>query len=240
MNSFVSYALVGSGRVARHLAHYLELLHLPFATWSRQESPEALAQLVQRSSHVLLAISDPAIEPVAQQLGTDAKVLVHFSGALQSTLVHGAHPLMTFTPELQTQAWYQSISLVLDEGFTLNDLLPGLPNAWCNIPLAKKPLYHALCSLAGNSSFLLWQEIGARFAELGLKPELLAPFLHQVVEAATHSNGAAGFTGPVARGDWQTVSRHLQALDQQALENSYRSYLHLARQVGHPIPEELL
>jgi predicted short-subunit dehydrogenase-like oxidoreductase (DUF2520 family) len=120
----------------------------------------------------------------------------------------------------------------------LKDLLPGVPNAGFPLLPEHKPLYHALCTLAGNSAFLLWRKVGDEFENtLGLPRELLQPFLHQTV---SNSARAENFTGPVAREDWPTVRAHLQQLrSQPELLSGYRDFLNLARGSGHSFPEAL-
>jgi 2-dehydropantoate 2-reductase len=167
------------------------------------------------------------------------RTLVHFSGALQIPDVHSAHPLMTFGENLEPLDWYRRIPFVLDEGDSLAQLLPGLENPSWPLTPEQRPLYHALASLAGNSSYLLWQKIGAEFEKLGLPRTLLAPFLHQVVDNAL-KNSSGGWTGPVARGDWQTVLAHLRALQPTPLAESYEDYLSLADRSGLSIPKEIL
>ena len=238
--SFTSYALLGSGRVARHFRFYLDNLDLPCRFWSRQENaPEDLKAVIAESSHILFAVSDSALEEMIAPWRESGKVLVHFSGARRIPGSFSAHPLMTFGPDLEAPEWYWRIPFVLDEGVTLHDVLPGLANPSLSLSPDQRPLYHALVSLAGNSTFLLWQDIGHEMSRLGLPPSVLAPFLHQVVRNATELTDAA-FTGPVARGDWSTVERHAQALKDSGLEASYKAYLRLARSKGYPIPEEML
>jgi 2-dehydropantoate 2-reductase len=154
--------------------------------------------------------------------------------------VHAAHPLMTFGPRLENLGWYERIPFVIDDGEEFERLLPGLKNPNSTLAPALRPLYHALASLAGNSTYLLWREIGDEFErKLGLPRGLLAPFLHQVVENAAMPE-AQGFTGPVARGDWQTVAQHLRALEPTKLAQSYHEFLNLAGRAGHPMPKELV
>ncbi|MGZ3723410.1 MAG: DUF2520 domain-containing protein [Bdellovibrionales bacterium] len=246
-----SYALLGSGRVARHFQFYIKTLRLPVLLWSRDGNPEfnsfsepeaqaRLAQVVGESSHVLFAVSDRAIEEVSAPYLNTGKTLVHFSGAARIANVHAAHPLMTFAAPLENPDWYLRIPFVIDEGQNLAELLPGLGNPSFALAPSLRPLYHALASLAGNSSFLLWQNIGNEFEDtLGLPRAALAPFLHQVVENAVRG-ARGGFTGPVARGDWQTVSKHLKALHHTPLAESYRDFLNLAGKSGHPVPQEIL
>ena len=246
-----SYALLGSGRLARHLQFYLHSLNLPVWLWSRDgdlrynssrllDASERLAEVTTRCTHLLFAIGDSSIAKLSEHFLNSAKTLVHFSGALELPGVCAAHPLMTFGPELGEVSWYRSIPFVLDQGKTLRELLPGLENPSWQIPSGQRAFYHALCSLAGNSTFLLWRKIGDEFENrLNLPRALLAPFLHQVVVNSS-SNTPQGFTGPVARGDWPTVQRHLEALESHPdLKGAYRAYLNFAGRVGHPVPEVL-
>lgn len=251
-HGFRQFSLLGSGRLARHLHHYLKLLGLPFVSWSRVDDPGAvhLPAAVENSSHVLLAVSDSAIAEVAGPLRGSARVLVHFSGALNVAGVAAAHPLMTFGERLQNLDWYQRIPFVLESGTSLAELLPGFPNPTVSLSADQKTLYHALCALAGNSTHLLWRKIGAEFESMGLPREVLKPYLHQVVENSLSSEDFAhpdvpslrdpNFTGPVAREDWQIVRGHIRSLACRAdLLDAYSAFLRLARSTGITLPKDL-
>lgn len=249
--SIKSYALLGSGRVARHFQFYLRSLNLPVTTWSRNGDPafnsfadlssaERLQKTIGESSHILLAVRDDALADLSSQCKSPGKTLVHFSGAVNIEGVAAAHPLMTFGSQLEELDWYRKIPFVLNEGDEFENILPGLPNKSWHVAPEQRALYHALCSLAGNATYLLWSNIGDEFEKtLRLPRQLLSPFLHQVV---TNLGQPGGFTGPVARGDWQTVGKHLRALDltPPALQKAYRDYLKLADLDGHQIPMEML
>ena len=234
MNGFTHYALLGAGKVARHLQTYLNILGLPYQTWSRGQD----FARVQGASHFLLAVSDPAIAELATQLPHQG-TRVHFSGIAKVQGVYSAHPLMTFGSGAQSVEWYKAIPFVVDKGVEFNAILPGFPNAAFAIDPEKRPLYHALCALSGNSTFLLWQKIAETFRQqLQLPPELLAPFLHQVV---TNSLGDGTPTGPVSRGDWPVVRSHLDSLGGYSqLQTAYRQFLNQAALGGQNIPEALL
>lgn len=237
---FTSYAVIGSGKVARHLKSYLSYLNLPFSSWSRRDGSD-LSLAVSRASHVLLAVSDPAIGEVAAHIPA-GKTLIHFSGGARIDGVFAAHPLMTFGSELQNLDWYRAIPFVVDKDVDFTQILPGLPNMSFEVAPGQRPLYHALCSLAGNSTFLLWQKIAVRFRdELKLPAELLAPFLSQVVVNALKPEARGMATGPVARGDWAAVRSHLDALNESPeLAAAYRDFLNQAAFSGQKIPEALL
>ena len=137
---------------------------------------------------------------------------------------------MTFGADLEAPDWYRRIPFVVER---TEDALP-LPNPVYTLARDHRPLYHALCALAGNSTFLLWRKIGDEFTRLGLPRDLLGPFLTQTVRNAL--GDGANFTGPVARGDWATVGAHLHALDSD-LKDVYQQYLRTAARSGHPVPE---
>lgn len=244
---FKSYALLGSGRVAYHLAHYLRQLDLPFKSWSRNgnssfntcsaaDPQERLNSVLEGTSHVLLAVSDPAINEMASFVS--GRVLVHFSGSARVPEVQAAHPLMTFGSKLQPLNWYKNIPFVIDEGSSFCSLLPGLPNQHIKLAPEHRSLYHALCALAGNSAFQLWRTVAQEFHRIGLPPPILAPFLHQAVDNALSVEAQA--TGPVAREDWITVEKHLHSLSENPpLQVAYRGFLRQAAYAGKEIPQEL-
>lgn len=248
---FSSFALLGSGQIARHFQHYLKLLQAPVSFWSRNgdeqfntfsdSSPTLrLQKTISEASHILLAVRDDAIEELAGRLPA-SKTLVHFSGVANVTGVLACHPLQTFTGPPRALEWYESIPFVIDQNTDFQKLMPGLKNACYAINPEQRPLYHALCSLAGNSTFLIWNKIGEEFEnKLGLQRKILEPFLHAAVTNALSSSGP-GFAGPVARHDWDTVMTHLLSLrENKNLLGAYRSYLNLAARSGAPVPEALL
>ncbi len=247
MKTFRQFAILGSGRLARHLAHYFSTLKLPFVQWSRhdRDAEEQLRRAISDSSHILLAVVDDAltsvIERVHRNFDSDSNLLVHFSGAKYFHDVPCAHPLMTFGESLESADWYQSIPFVMDEGYQLADLLPNLPNPWFTIKGEERPLYHALCALAGNSTYLLWRQMGELFEQrLKLPRHLMAPYLHQTVRNALEATGS-NFTGPIARRDWNTVRKHLEVLEEnKAFQKFYRGYLELARNEGITLPGDLI
>lgn len=247
--NFTKYALLGSGKLAKHLKRYLGLLGLPTVFWSRSNDSnfnslsimdphQRLIQTVQNVSHILVAVSDRSLAQFAQVGGPD-KIRVHFSGTAAIEGMSSVHPLMTFGQNLENMDWYKSIPFITESGLALADLLPGFPNQQYCMDAKLRPLYHALCTLAGNSTFLLWQQVIAEFEHsLKLPRQILLPYLHQTVN---NLQDQKNMTGPLSRGDWNTLKEHLQVLAQnKMLKDSYLNHLRLANESGLDIPKELL
>jgi len=230
------YAILGGGRLGRHMRHYLSLLNLPVTCWTRDrtasfnshsvsDTETRLQKTIEPASHVLLLVSDGAIlELLKRYPFLHEKNLVHCSGALSIPGVAGAHPLMTFSHELYTLEHYRRIPFMVDKGHAFSEWLPGLPNPCFAIGPEEKPRYHALCVMAGNFSQIIWQAAAERFSQMGLPPSTLEPYLQQVVTNFVRNPGSA-LTGPLSRGDQATIERNLVALDGDPLESLYRAFL---------------
>jgi predicted short-subunit dehydrogenase-like oxidoreductase (DUF2520 family) len=232
------YAILGGGRLARHMRHYLSLLNLPCSSWTRDAADQLnthalsdparrLRATIQPATHVLLLVSDDAIGDVLRRYSfLHEKTLVHCSGALSIPGVAGAHPLMTFSHELYALERYRQIPFMVDRGHAFKRLLPGLPNPHFAISLEDKPRYHALCVMAGNFSQLLWQATAERFSGMELPVETLFPYLQQSLDNFIRHPESA-LTGPLSRGDQRTIERNLQSLGGDSLQPVYQAFVRL-------------
>jgi len=237
------YALLGSGRLARHMHHYLSLLKLPVSGWARDrksalnshaidDTGTRLRATIEPASHVLLLVSDAAIPEVIRRYPfLHDKTLVHCAGALSFPGIAGAHPLMTFSNGLYELDRYRQMPFIVESGHRFVELLPGLPNPHFEIALEHKARYHALCVMAGNFSQILWQAVAARFGGMGLPAAALAPYLRQAAENFITARGSA-LTGPLSRGDEATIERNLSALTGDGLQGLYREFLSYHREAA--------
>lgn len=229
------YAILGDGRLARHLHAYLALLDIPHSGWARNPAspcnssahPDAARRLditLIHASHVLLLVSDDALAPLLRRYPQlHSRTLVHCAGALSLPGVAGAHPLMTFGREPYDLERYRRIPFLIESGHVFDEVLPGLPNPHHTVNTGDKALYHALCVIAGNFPQLLWQAVAQRFEHrLDLPTEVLRPYLQQTLENFLSDPGGA-LTGPLARDDRRTVQRNLTALGDDALAGVYES-----------------
>ena len=77
---------------------------------------------------------------------------------------------------------------------------------------AARPAYHAGAAIASNYLVTLHRAASRLFEAAGAPPEALVPLMTRTIE-----NGFE-LTGPISRGDWQTVEAHLRAIHEEAPE----------------------
>jgi len=223
-----SYLIIGDGRVARHFGHYLSLLNIPYYQWHRRLTISLEDVLDSAASvPVLLLINDEAIEPfILKHCQLLKKQCIHFSGSLVSDLAVGAHPLMTFGPELYTLGVYKKIPWVLERaGPCFSTLFPLLPNPSWAIERQQKSYYHALCVMANNFTTLLWQKLFNEMEQHFQIPNIaLHPLLQCTLKNITKDPHSA-LTGPLARREKETIKRHLLALEHDTFKDIYQAFV---------------
>jgi predicted short-subunit dehydrogenase-like oxidoreductase (DUF2520 family) len=178
---------------------------------------------------ILLCVPDTTIPDVARGLAPGhGSWVAHTSGATPLSALDpherrfGLHPLQSFTrargPE-QLDGAYAAVTAETAEarevGFELARLLGLRPFALAE---ADRALYHAGAAIASNYLVTLYRTAGEIFEAVGAPAEGLRPLMQSVID-----NGFE-LTGPISRGDWTTVDRHLEAIRTRTptLEPLYR------------------
>lgn len=254
--------IAGAGPVGRALVAGLGAAGLPVRSWRRQEGPPR----GPAAAVAVLAVRDEAIAEVAAALvdggaAGEETVLLHCAGALppeevlsaQRGAVRGLgllHPLRALSAEAEdlrgTVMALCGDEAGLGEAERLCAALGGVP-----LPLQPQqlPAYHAAAALcAGHAAALLHAGVAVLTA-VGLDrrhgEEALAALCASMARGVAQRGLPAALTGPAARGDVETVRRHLQALPRASAEAArlYRALLPsvvaLAEAKGAAAPEAL-
>lgn len=226
-----SYGLIGNGRVASHFAHYFNELGIPFIQWARNSKSKSSSILTEEyfkeASTILLLISDKSIDSfIEENPFLKTKTLIHFSGSLQSINAIGFHPLMTFGKELYPFQTYTRITFVgEDDESKFREVFPQLANAYYKIPKELKGLYHSLCVMSNNFTTLLWQKFYREMeVKLGVPSSAAAPFLEQTFKNIL-DNAALALTGPLARGDRETIQKNIESLHGDTYQKVYSAFV---------------
>lgn len=223
------YTIVGDGKVAKHFCHYFSMIGVDYNTWSRKQSISTLKTNIKSSDVVLILISDTAIEAFVNKYSfLHQSTLVHFSGTVSIKNVLGCHPLMTFSEQLYDLSVYESIPFICDNDIVFNKIFPQLiKNRWFNIDATQKAFYHAMCVMAGNFSQTLMRATANELSHtMELPNDILFPYLLQNTKNfITNPDNSA--TGPIQRGDFTTVKKHLHTLRYHPLGQVYQSFVKL-------------
>jgi predicted short-subunit dehydrogenase-like oxidoreductase (DUF2520 family) len=197
---FDSVKVIGSGRVGSAIAARL--------------SERGLA-VAEPAELVLLCVPDEAIAEVARTI-EPGPWIAHVSGAtpLGALDPHrkrfGLHPLQTFTrargPEQLDGAW----AAVVAESDEARHVALWLAETLGLLPFEladeARPLYHAGAAIASNYLVTLHEVAAELFRAAGAPPEALVPLMRRTID-----NGFE-LTGPIERGDWETVEAHRRAI----------------------------
>lgn len=197
-----------------------------------------IPEIIEKSEVILLAVPDDALGPLVTWIAEhttlqSGQILLHTSGrygagVLAPATQRGAiglaiHPAMTFT----------GLSLDLERlqntSFGVSGAAPFLPIAQALavemggepviIAEGDRPLYHAALAHASNHLVTITGQSMQILASLGIEDP--ARYLEPLVRASLDNalaSGESALTGPVVRGDSQTVETHAEVLHGFAVE----------------------
>ena len=223
-------AVVRSGRAVAVLGRHAEALPEPLEPATVVWDP-----VIAAADLVLVAVPDDAVAQVSLTLARSGvvggrHVVLHTSGlydrsvfaALESSgaALGSWHPLQTFSllagepgALAGSPAVIEGDPRALVTGRELADLLHLRPVI--EIAGDRKASYHAGAVFASNYLVVL-ADIAARLARDagadGASAQLFLPLMRRTL-ANYGTGGVATLTGPISRGDADTVARHLEALE---------------------------
>lgn len=210
---------------------------------------------LRRADLVVVCVPDDAISGVAAAVALAGgwrtnQGVVHCSGAVEvsalqpaqaaGACIGGFHPLQAFaTVEAAMDILPGSFFALEGEG-ALRQWLPALVEALSGsyewLRPGTRALYHAAAVFASNYLVTLFDVASQLMQAAGFEPAAAQEALLPLTSGAVRNLGTIGLpaalTGPIRRGDADTVARHLEALAgyQPAVA---QLYLHLAR---HTVP----
>jgi predicted short-subunit dehydrogenase-like oxidoreductase (DUF2520 family) len=171
-----------------------------------------------------------ASAPAGRRRLASGTVVVHTSGGAEPELLSRLadmglsggtfHPLVPFAnperaPELLRRAW---IGIDGDDPAraTSRRLAGHIGARTLDIPPGMKSIYHAAAVISSNFPVVLEAVASNLMAEVGIPERSAQQAVHSLMEAAISNTAGASpesvLTGPVVRGDVDTVQRHLHAL----------------------------
>ena len=197
---FDSTTIIGSGRVGSAVGARLR---------ERGVAVEPSGGLV------LICVPDDAIADVAATVPVGPWV-AHVSGATPLSALEpherrfSLHPLQTFTrargPDQLDGAWAALTAESADARTAGIWLAETLGLRAFDLADDARPLYHAGAAIASNYLVTLHAVASDLFRAAGAPPEALVPLMQRTIENDFE------LTGPIERGDWDTVDAHRRAI----------------------------
>jgi predicted short-subunit dehydrogenase-like oxidoreductase (DUF2520 family) len=206
-----------------------------------------------RRGVLFLAVPDVAVSEMAKRIARmrppSELAVVHLSGALGldalSALVANPrgsfHPLQSFPAPRGPEA-FRGITVAVDASTAafmrrLRALARAIGATPRHVRDGDRVLYHAAAVYASNYVDVVLAEAVRLLGEIGWSQadatKALMPLVEGAVENVRKRGPVLALTGPIRRGDAQTVARHLEAVDNADL---YRMLglvaLEIAREAG--------
>jgi predicted short-subunit dehydrogenase-like oxidoreductase (DUF2520 family) len=213
---------------------------------------------------ILLGVPDDALAAVSAALAKiggsswRGKVVLHTSGALDSNVLAplarlGAatgsiHPMQTFGGKIAPNLQGVTIAIegtprALRIARTIAKTLGGAPVV---IARQNKPVYHATAVLAAGSGFPLIEISVQMLVGIGFSRrralQTLLPLSRQMLDNIERIGSRSAWTGPLSRGDYATIAKHVRVLRRYPPEvrQSYAALALLAGRVLSADPDAAL
>lgn len=207
----------------------------------------SMQEIIEKSEIVFFTIPDDELEPTITGLAKldvfkQGQILVHTSGrcglgvfeASTKTIGMSLHPIMTFTgtsldlPKLKNTTFaINAPKLMLPIAQALVMELEANPII---VEDTVRDLYHLGLSHAANHMSLVINQSIQILEHAGIEdPQvILKPLLEAALER-TLMQRVKGISGPVPRGDAQTIQKHIEALKINGLEELVDTYIMLTK-----------
>ncbi len=222
-------------------------------TMRRGQAHGALTRQVLNADVVLVATPDRELRGVAQELARIGgeewrrKIVLHTSGAMDSSVleplaklgasVGAMHPLQTFSgksaPPLEGVIFAVEGSRKALR--TARQIVRALGGAAVKLESRHKPAYHAAGAFAAGHTLALMEAATRILLSMGFNrrqaSQGLLSLVRQMLDNFERLGPAAAWTGPLSRGDYETIALHASALKEFPTEYQ-EAYEALARLVA--------
>jgi predicted short-subunit dehydrogenase-like oxidoreductase (DUF2520 family) len=216
-------AILGGGRAAWAYGSAWRRVGWPIAgVWLREESTSRLPELLGaprravgelQADLMLVAVSDRAIQEVAEQIPETDAIVFHASGSLTAVRDgFSLHPLKALPP-VGEPSDLENTLLVFEgnHGEMARRIAEALGARFAEVTKEQKARYHA-GAVFGSNYVALMLAVAEELIGIPNAKDDLAALAASAIENWRKQEGTRRFTGPAIRGDQATILRHLEAL----------------------------
>ena len=214
------------------------------ATFAETETYSSLCKLVEKSDVIFITTPDGVIHQVWGDLlhqDISNRIICHFSGSLSSHVFSGReeagasgismHPMYAFSDKFHSYEQFHTAYLTLEGDpeavAVMKPMWEAIGHHVLTLKAEDKIIYHAAAAMASNEMLGLMQASLDILSECGFSEKdsmaLLTPLVQGNIASMLEKGCVNALTGPVERGDAQTVRKHLQALEGSKAGKIYQS-----------------
>jgi predicted short-subunit dehydrogenase-like oxidoreductase (DUF2520 family) len=195
---------------------------------------------------LVIATPDDAIAAVAAAVTPcETTTVIHLSGSLgldvlaPHQLRAGLHPLVPLPNAAVGAARLGSgVTFAVAGAPAARLMVDSLGGRTVEVSDGQRTAYHAAACIAANHVVALLGQVERVAAAAGLDLEAFLPLTRAAVDDVEALGPRRALTGPAVRGDWDTLSRHLDALPARE-RPGYQAGAALATQLaGSPVPSD--
>jgi predicted short-subunit dehydrogenase-like oxidoreductase (DUF2520 family) len=169
---------------------------------------------------LIIATPDDMVASVAQQVASNPTTAVlHLSGSLglDALAPHercaALHPLVPLpNTEVGASRLQSGVTFAVAGDPMARHMVESLGGHMVTVADKDRATYHAAACMAANHVVALLGQVERVAEQVGLSLEAFLPLARAAVEDVAELGPRAALTGPARRGDWATLSRHLDAL----------------------------
>jgi predicted short-subunit dehydrogenase-like oxidoreductase (DUF2520 family) len=247
-----------AGLKPRRIARNFKKAFAPFASRSisdREAPGTDLHSRILAADVILLTTPDDALPAVAQSLAKNGgsawhgKIVLHTSATLDHSVLaplarRGAatgslHPMQAFGGEIVPRL--KGVIFAIEGDAKAKRMAQSIAKSLGGVPIAidtrDKPIYHAAAVMAGGSAYPVIEAglqllMGIGFTRARATQTLL-PLVRQILDNIERIGPRAAWTGPLSRGDYAIVTKHVQALRRypREIQQAYAALALLAGRV---------
>ncbi len=213
-----SIRIIGPGRAGTSLAAALSAQGWEFAGFLRRG--DDVTDAAQGVDVLVVATPDDAIAEVAAAVApVPGTTIVHLSGSLGLDVLAphpwraAVHPLVPLpNGEVGAARLCSGATFAVAGAAAARQIVASLGGRAVEVADGDRAAYHAAACIAANHVVALLGQVERVAATAGLDLASFLPLTRAALDDVATLGACHALTGPARRGDWATLSRHLDAL----------------------------
>ncbi|SCY66557.1 Predicted oxidoreductase, contains short-chain dehydrogenase (SDR) and DUF2520 domains [Alkaliphilus peptidifermentans DSM 18978] len=206
------------------------------ASYTNSTAYDILHELIEDSDAIFITTPDDSIKIVCNEMVESGKlkkgqILIHMSGAHSSSIlqtatefgchIYSLHPLQAFANiDVAVEKLKNTVFSLEGDNDNIEkviDILKACGNEYFIIDGENKALYHGAACVASNYLVTLMDLSLKMLEAAGIEPmygfKAMSPLIYGSLENIMTLGASDALTGPIPRGDLNTIERHLKAME---------------------------